>query len=108
LRTWTEFSSGLTQTHGQGVSWMVKSREEWPKRLSRQPLNQQESSRLRIRQLQVLEDLATRGDVGVQDLVSRFGISRASALRDLGELVSLGLLVRTGSTRATRYILKQA
>lgn len=108
LRTWTEFSSGLTQTHGQGVSWMVKSREEWPKRLSRQPLNQQETSRLRIRQLQVLEDLATRGDVGVQDLVSRFGISRASALRDLGELVSLGLLVRTGSTRATRYILKQA
>ena len=60
---------------------------------------------LRIRQLQVLDDLATRGDVGVQDLVERFGISRASALRDLVGLVDMKLLVRTGETRATRYIL---
>ncbi len=59
---------------------------------------------LRIRQLQVLDDLATRGDVGVQDLVRRFGISRASALRDLNELVEAGLLIRAGETRATRYL----
>lgn len=58
----------------------------------------------RIRQLQVLDDLATRGDVGVQDLVQRFGISRASALRDLNELVQAGFLLRTGETRATRYM----
>ena len=61
---------------------------------------------LRIRQLQVLDDLATRGDVGVQDLVLRFGISRASALRDLNELVDAGLLIRAGETRATRYLFK--
>ncbi len=60
--------------------------------------------RLRIRQLQVLKDLATRGDVGVPDLVERFGISRSSALRDLNELVELGILVRLGETRATRYM----
>ncbi len=111
LRTWSEFAPASAQAP-QGVSWMVKSREDWPQRLPRHSLspslNPQETGRLRIRQLQVLEDLATRGDVGVQDLVSRFGISRASALRDLGEMVSLGLLIRTGSTRATRYILKQA
>lgn len=59
---------------------------------------------LRIRQLQVLDDLATRGDVGVQDLVQRFGISRASALRDLNELVEAGLILRAGETRATRYL----
>lgn len=108
LKTWSEFNPGLTQALSQGVLWMVKSREEGSKRLPRQSLNPQETSRLRIRQLQVLEDLATRGDVGVQDLVTRFGISRASALRDLGELVELGFLVRTGSTRATRYILNPA
>jgi tetratricopeptide (TPR) repeat protein len=60
--------------------------------------------RLRIRQLQVLRDLVTRGDVGVPDLVERFGISRSSALRDLNELVELGLLTRMGDTRATRYM----
>jgi tetratricopeptide (TPR) repeat protein len=60
---------------------------------------------LRIRQLQVLSELVTRGDVGVQDVVVRFGVSRASALRDLNELVALDLLVRTGETRATRYML---
>jgi hypothetical protein len=69
-------------------------------------LNRAEIRRLRIRQLQVLEDLATRGEVGVQDLVDRFDISRASALRDLRELVSLGFLIRSGATRATRYILR--
>ena len=63
---------------------------------------------LRTRQLQVLDDLVTRGDVGVQDLVERFGISRASALRDLNELAALDLIIRTGETRATRYILKGA
>lgn len=63
---------------------------------------------LRIRQLQVLDELATRGDVGVQDLVEMFGISRASALRDLSELVELKLVIRTGETRATRYIRKEA
>lgn len=62
------------------------------------------TTRLRIRQLQVLEDLATRGDVGVPDLVERFGISRSSALRDLNELVEMGLVIRTGDTRATRYM----
>ncbi|CAN5630799.1 hypothetical protein BH10BDE1_BH10BDE1_10290 [soil metagenome] len=62
---------------------------------------------LRIRQLQVLSDLVTRGDVGVQDLVERFGVSRASALRDLNELVAQRMLIRTGETRATRYILAQ-
>lgn len=60
---------------------------------------------LRIRQLQVLGDLATRGDVGVKDVVERFGVSRASALRDLNELVARNLLVRSGETRATRYLL---
>lgn len=60
--------------------------------------------RLRIRQLQVLRDLDKRGDVGVPDLVRRFGISRSSALRDLNELVELGLLTRMGDTRATRYM----
>lgn len=60
--------------------------------------------RLRIRQLQVLRDLVTRGDIGVPDLVERFGISRSSALRDLNELVELGFLVRMGDTRATRYM----
>lgn len=60
---------------------------------------------LRIRQLQVLNDLVTRGDIGVQDIVERFGVSRASALRDLGELVARDFLVRTGETRATRYML---
>ncbi len=68
--------------------------------LQKRPLDR----RLRTRQLQVLDDLVTRGDVGVQDLVERFGISRASALRDLNELVELGLILRTGETRATRYI----
>lgn len=82
-------------TFGQAI---VKTRHDG--------LNAHEIRRLRIRQLQVLEDLATRGEVGVQDLVDRFGISRASALRDLGELVSLGYLIRTGATRATRYILR--
>lgn len=60
--------------------------------------------RLRIRQLQVLRDLVTRGDVGVPDLVERFGVSRSSALRDLNELVELGFLIRMGDTRATRYM----
>lgn len=62
---------------------------------------------LRIRQLQVLDDLATWGDVGVQDLVDRFGISRASALRDLNGLVEAGLIFRAGETRATRYMMNE-
>lgn len=71
-----------------------------------QPRLLQNRRGLKIRQLQLLDDLATRGDVGVQDLVERFGISRASALRDLNELVELNFLVRIGETRATRYMLK--
>lgn len=64
-------------------------------------------SRLRVRQLQVLSELATRGDIGVRDVAQRFGVSRASALRDLNELVDLGYLLRLGETRATRYVLKE-
>jgi len=67
----------------------------------------QNKSRLRVRQLQVLSELATRGDIGVRDVTQRFGVSRASALRDLNELVDSGFLVRLGETRATRYVLKE-
>lgn len=112
VRTWTDIHpfqfkvGGNLQAPSAFGPAIVKSPHDGHQSAFSASLKDHEIRRLRIRQLQVLEDLATRGEIGVQDLVDRFGISRASALRDLGQLVSLGYLIRTGATRATRYILR--
>lgn len=71
--------------------------------------------RLSLRQTMILESLlganelgtpgGTSGAIGVADVVGRFKVSRASALRDLNRLVASGHLRRLGETRATRYQL---
>jgi DNA-binding NtrC family response regulator len=55
------------------------------------------------RQQIALELAAERGLVCRKDLISRFGVSREAARRDLAALVAAGLLCRTGRGRGTRY-----
>lgn len=42
------------------------------------------------------------------DLIERFNVSRVTATRDLSELSKIKRLVRTGSGRGTRYVLREA
>lgn len=109
--SWLELSGPRLALRNQVLvrSWPHHSLENSSRAILIPPRVSPEANKthLRLRQLQVLADLATRGDVGVRDLTHRFGVSRAAALRDLNELVDLGLLIRLGETRATRYVLKK-
>ena len=47
-----------------------------------------------------------KGGLSAENYISITGISRATATRDLQELVEIGALTRTGERRYTRYWLK--
>jgi DNA-binding winged helix-turn-helix (wHTH) protein len=61
---------------------------------------------LNVRQLRILAafDSDTKDVVGVEEMMKDFGISRASATRDLSDLTREGFLRRMGKARATRYV----
>ena len=57
----------------------------------------------------VIQTLRTSGTQGIESLVQQFsgGVSRATVLRRLGELLDAGLVERQGKARATRYSLTE-
>lgn len=61
---------------------------------------------LSFRQLRILAafDKRKRENLGVEDVMRAFAVSRATATRDLTALTEEGLLIRLGRARATRYI----
>lgn len=70
---------------------------------------------LNLRQLEVLTRLraaqregrgAYAASVAAHELIEKYKVSRITATRDLAEMVELGHLMRTGSGRGTRYVLK--
>jgi hypothetical protein len=65
--------------------------------------SQSETSDLNYRQLAILDALQRERYITAQWCVEKFEISRITAGRDLGQLCSLGLLVRHGRARVTSY-----
>lgn len=61
---------------------------------------------LNFRQLQILKTLKKKDFLGAKDVREMFGISPITASRDLSELFSLGLVLKAGDARATKYFLK--
>ena len=59
---------------------------------------------LNMRQRQILKTVQARGELDVQACVDAFGISLATARRDLSQLAELSLVQRVGRARATRYV----
>lgn len=50
--------------------------------------------KLKLRQLWFYARVLKSEDVGIQDLINNFNVSRATAYRDIEELESFGLIVR--------------
>lgn len=66
-------------------------------------------SRLNHRQIEILEWLSTsQRFLAVGEIRERFAVSEVTALRDFDGLRRLGLVVRNGKARATRYTLSPA
>jgi DNA-binding winged helix-turn-helix (wHTH) protein len=63
------------------------------------------SASLNSRQLLILEALADRPHIDVEDCVKLFGTSRITASRDLSSLCQEGLVERIGKGRSTKYRL---
>ncbi len=70
---------------------------------------------LNLRQLEVLARLRAAwrdgkgplaSSVAAHELIEKYNVSRITATRDLAEMAELGHLIRTGSGRGTRYVLK--
>jgi Fic family protein len=67
---------------------------------------------LNDRQRKVLERIfregldGFQGGLGLKNYLTITGTSRASATRDLQELVEMGALYKTGELKSTRYFLK--
>lgn len=59
---------------------------------------------LNARQLKILKAVQARGELDVHTCVDTFGISLATARRDLSQLAELSLVQRVGRARATRYV----
>ncbi len=63
---------------------------------------------LKRRQVQLLILLQTRGTITNKEYMEMMGISSRTGLRDLQELLELGLIIRQGSRRAAVYRLKES
>jgi hypothetical protein len=69
-------------------------------------LSDENFSRLNHRQIEILEALRSeRRFLAVGEVCERFAVSEITALRDFDGLRRLGLVVRNGRARATRYSL---
>ena len=64
------------------------------------------ADRLNERQCAILERIAREGNVTSGWCRNTFGVSYDTANRDLIELIGMGLVVRVGKGRSTRYVLK--
>jgi predicted HTH transcriptional regulator len=62
------------------------------------------ASTLTERQERILEKARARGSTGVSEVMQEESVSRATAHRDLSELVTLGKLTTTGKAALTRYL----
>jgi DeoR/GlpR family transcriptional regulator of sugar metabolism len=82
-----------------------ENREASPKRVPAAAPSQSDGSLLNFRQLKLLDGLKPEEFIHVKSYGKRFKISEITACRDLAVLSRLGLVVRVGRARATRYML---
>lgn len=84
----------------------AQAEEKWKAALPRLDLSDEKFSRLNHRQIEILESLrSSQRFLAVGEVRKRFAVSEITALRDLDGLRRLGLVVRNGKARATRYSL---
>ena len=74
---------------------------------TRAPMQAETVRKLNSRQAQLLTHLQAIGSVTNREYMEMMGISSRTGLRDLQEMIKLGLIVRFGSRRAAVYKLKK-
>jgi ATP-dependent DNA helicase RecG len=68
----------------------------------------EDPSILNDRQKDILDYLKTSDHITLSEYANKYNCNQKTAQRDLGKLVSLNLVNKSGKTRATRYILSES
>jgi len=105
---WIEVDEkGYRLQSGVTLKAQESSPVQQPEKAGPAPSRAAKNSTLNFRQLRILDtfDTAKREIVGVDEVMRDFAVSRATATRDLSELTDLGLLLRLGRARATKYTI---
>lgn len=87
--------------------WPQDKTEKTAPTLAKHEAIPSEFANLNHRQIEIIEWIRATRFISVADCRKRFGVSEITALRDMDGLLRLGIVVRTGKARATRYSLAQ-
>lgn len=91
----------------EGVSISIEAVKERVARLSSERLRKAERGQIILteRQMSIVEFLNQNGKITVGDIAKMFKISRQAALKEIGKLVKLEVVVLKGEKRGAHYVL---
>jgi len=91
----------------EGVSISIEAVKERVARLSSERLRKAERGQIVLteRQMSIVEFLNQNGKITVGDIAKMFKISRQAALKEIGKLVKLEVVVLKGEKRGAHYVL---